>query len=83
MLLPKEEYSGVEKADPIRFYFWPLIGKLYRRRVELCLAECLRGARVLDVGFGTGVNFLNLHELYEEIHGLDLTARAAQIADKF
>lgn len=83
LLLPKEEYIGVEKADPIRFYFWPLIGKLYRRRVELCLDECTGGTRVLDVGFGSGVNFLNLHELYKEIHGLDLTARAAQIADKF
>ncbi len=82
-LLSKEEYVSVGKSDPIRFYFWPIIGRMYRKRVELCLAECNGGERVLDVGFGSGVNFLNLHELYEEIHGLDLTARAAQIADKF
>ena len=70
-LLNKEDYLSDEEHDPIRYYFWPLIGKLYRRRVELCLAECSGGARVLDVGFGTRVNFLNFHELYEEIHGLD------------
>ena len=82
-LLKKEDYLSDEEHDPIRFYFLPLIGWMYRRRVELCLAECTGGTRVLDVGFGSGVNFLNLNELYEEIHGLDLTARAAQIADKF
>jgi ubiquinone/menaquinone biosynthesis C-methylase UbiE len=38
---------------------------------------------VLEVGFGSGLSFLNLHELYEEIHGLDLNAPAAQVADVF
>ena len=82
-LLKREDYLSDDEHDPIRFYYWPLIGNLYRRRVELCLTECTGGVRVLDVGFGSGVNFLNLHDLYKEIHGLDLTARAAQIADKF
>ena len=82
-LLPKEEYVGVEKFDPIRFYFWPIIGKLYRKRVELCLNECLGGERVLDIGFGSGVNFLNLNEKYEEIHGLDLTADLELVTETF
>jgi ubiquinone/menaquinone biosynthesis C-methylase UbiE len=69
ILLPREQYVGIEELDPIRFYYYPAIGKLYRQRVELCLAECKGGDRVLDVGFGSGVNFPNLNE---EIHGLDL-----------
>lgn len=73
-LLPRGSYRGVNTDDPIRFYYLPIFGRMYRRRVELCLGECRGGQRVLEVGFGSGLSFLNLHELYAEIHGLDLTA---------
>jgi ubiquinone/menaquinone biosynthesis C-methylase UbiE len=33
----------------------------------------------LEIGFGSGVTFLHLNELYQEIHGLDLTANVAEI----
>ena len=81
-LLPRDQYVGVNNLDPIRFYHWPIIGAMYRRRVELCLGECRGGERILEIGFGTGLTFLNLNEMYREIHGLDLTAdtSAVQIA---
>lgn len=82
-MLPLREYAGVNRHDPIRFYRLPIIGGLYRRRVELCLAECRGGERVLEVGFGSGVTFLNLHESYTEVHGLDLTAQVEQVAAVF
>ena len=82
-LLPYREYAGVGKDDPLRFYFWPVIGRMYRRRIELCLAECTGGRRVLEVGFGSGVTFPNLSESYEEIHGLDLTTSVEQVANVF
>lgn len=82
-MLPLREYVGVNRDDPIRFYHWPVIGRLYRRRIEMCLAECRRGARVLEVGFGSGVTFLNLHEMYAEIHGLDLTAATQDVSAVF
>jgi len=82
-LLPRSEYAGINRDDPIRFYSLPVIGKMYRRRVEMCLAECTGGERVLEVGFGSGVTFLNLHENYREIHGLDLTADVEQVARVF
>jgi ubiquinone/menaquinone biosynthesis C-methylase UbiE len=78
-LLPVCEYTGVNRNDPIRFYTYPVIGKLYRRRVELCLNELAGGEKVLEIGFGTGLTFLNLHEKYQEIHGIDLTADVAPI----
>lgn len=71
-LLPYREYAGVDRNDPLRFYFWPVIGAMYRRRIELCLAECKGGQCILEVGFGSGVTFPNLAEIYEEIYGLDL-----------
>ena len=47
---------------------------MYLRRVKLALEACSGGARVLEIGFGTGLAFPNLHDMYKEIHGLDLTA---------
>jgi ubiquinone/menaquinone biosynthesis C-methylase UbiE len=82
-MLPIRQYAGVNRDDPIRFYHWPIIGRLYRRRIEMCLAECRGGARVLEIGFGSGVTFLNLHDLYAEIHGLDLTASVEEVSRVF
>ena len=82
-LLPYRQYVGVNREDPIRFYHWPVIGPMYRRRIELCLAECRSGQRVLEVGFGSGVTFPNLHDLYPEIYGLDLTASVAEVKAMF
>ena len=65
-LMPLEKYGGVNRDDPLRFYFHPLFGPAYRRRVELCLEELEGGERVLEVGFGSGLSFLNLRELYRE-----------------
>jgi ubiquinone/menaquinone biosynthesis C-methylase UbiE len=82
-LLRRDEYVGVNSLDPIRFYHWPIFGAMYRKRVELCLGECRGGERVLEIGFGTGLTFLNLHEMYREIHGLDLTADTATVQAAF
>jgi ubiquinone/menaquinone biosynthesis C-methylase UbiE len=82
-LLRRDEYVGVNELDPIRFYHWPIFGAMYRKRVELCLGECRGGERILEIGFGTGLTFMNLHEMYKEIHGLDLTADTKAVHDAF
>jgi len=82
-LLPRDQYRGVNGDDPIRFYYWPVLGRMYRKRVELCLAECTGGERVLEIGFGSGITFLNLAQTYREIHGLDLTAEVQRVSEVF
>jgi ubiquinone/menaquinone biosynthesis C-methylase UbiE len=82
-LLPLDQYIGDNRYNPIRFYYWPIFGSLYRRRVELCLEELCGGERILEVGFGSGLTFLNLNELYSEIYGLDLTAQVNDIMAMF
>jgi ubiquinone/menaquinone biosynthesis C-methylase UbiE len=82
-LLPREAYRSIKSRDPLHLYYWPVLGRLYRRRVELCLEECSGGQRVLDVGFGCGVTFLNLHERYQEIHGIDLEAHVEDTEARF
>jgi len=82
-LLSSGEYKGVNGHDPIRFYYWPVFGRMYRRRVELCLNQCAGGERILEIGFGTGLTFLNLADKYREIHGLDLTADVGRVHSVF
>src|SRR5215212_7662938 len=79
-LLPRERYTGANRNDPIRFYYYPVIGRLYRRRVEMCLEELAGGEKILEVGFGTGLTFLNLRDKYREIHGVDLTTQIDPVA---
>ena len=82
-ILPHGSYKGINTDDPIRFYYLPIFGAMYRRRVELCLGECKGGRRVLEIGYGSGVSFLNLHELYDETYGIDLNASAEAVKSVF
>ena len=82
-LLPCAVYPLPQASDPLRFYYWPVLGTMYRRRVELCLAECSGGRRVLEVGYGSGLTFLNLHKIYDEIYGLDCHANPEEVAACF
>jgi ubiquinone/menaquinone biosynthesis C-methylase UbiE len=82
-LLPLERYIGVDRKDPIRFYRLPVIGRLYQRRIELCLEQLSGGDSILEIGFGSGVSFPNLAEMYRHIHGLDLTADVRQVSEMF
>ena len=82
-LLPRASYRGVNRDDPLRFYFVPILGTMYRRRVELCLDECTGGEAVLEVGFGSGLTFLNLARAYRRIYGLDLTSSTDEVGSLF
>ena len=82
-LLPADQYKGVNQYDPIKYYYWPVFGQMYRSRVELALNECTGGERILEVGFGAGLAFPNLHENYKEIHGIDLTADIEAVKSVF
>jgi ubiquinone/menaquinone biosynthesis C-methylase UbiE len=82
-LLPYKEYRGVRREYSVIFYYLPILGRMYRRRVELCLAECKGGDSILEVGFGSGLTFLNLHEMYKNISGLDLSCDVIEVAQVF
>ena len=82
-LLSYKQYRGVRREYSVIFYYLPLIGQMYRRRVELCLAECKGGDSVLEVGFGSGLTFLNLNRLYKKIYGLDLSCDVTEVTQVF
>lgn len=82
-MLAAEQYAWTGEADPIRYYHLPFIGRLFRRRVSRCVALLPRGHRVLEIGYGSGVSFLNLAERFDELHGIDLHAHANSVAEAF
>ena len=82
-LLPYEQYRGVRREYSVIFYYLPIFGQMYRRRVELCLAECRGGDSILEVGFGSGLTFLNLSSMYKKIYGLDLSCDVKEVARVF
>lgn len=82
-LLPYKQYRGVRREYSVIFYYLPIVGQMYRRRVELCLAECRGGDSILEVGFGSGLTFLNLNGMYKKIYGLDLSCNVREVARVF
>ena len=72
-LLPMNQYRGVNDYDPIRYYYWPVFGRMYCRRVEMALFEFTGGQPCLRLALALDFVFLNLCDMYNEIHGLDLT----------
>lgn len=82
------EYSryrdcAISSDDPLRYHYWPVLGRLYRRRIDGCVALLGPGRRVLDVGYGSGTSFLELGERFEEVHGLDTHDYGPSIASVF
>jgi len=67
-------------TDPIRFYRKPLVGWLFRERINrgLRLLPQRRLGRVLEIGYGAGAVMVALAGLADELHGIDLDAPALQ-----
>jgi ubiquinone/menaquinone biosynthesis C-methylase UbiE len=81
-MLTPAEYTSLQldnPEDPIQIYFRPLVGGFYRKRVELCLNELNPAKRILEIGYGSGVAFLNLHDKFSEIYGLDLISPSDRV----
>ena len=63
-------------TDPIDYYTRPLIGRVFRARINrgLRLLPQRRFSRVLELGYGAGAVLLSLAPSVDELHGLDLDA---------
>lgn len=79
-----ELLSGIQQngpTDPINYYRRPLIGRLFRRRINLGLGLLpkRRFRRVLEIGYGSGGLLLTLAGGTDELHGIDLDADPATV----
>jgi hypothetical protein len=60
-------------VDPLRYYYVPVIGRIFRARIDLGLA-LLAGPyrRLLEVGFGSGLLLPTLARIAGRVDGIDL-----------
>lgn len=70
------------ETDPIEYYRRPLVGALFRRRINLGLALLppRRFGRALEVGYGAGAVQLALAPAVDELFGIDLDADPEPVA---
>ncbi len=62
----------IPQDDPLRLYYYPVVGRFYRRRIDVSMALIGRGERILEVGYGSGTTFLELSSRFDEISGMDM-----------
>jgi len=69
-------------TDPIEYYRRPLVGWLFRERINLGLRLLpeRRFARALEVGYGAGALQLTMAGAAAELHGVDLDADPAVVS---
>lgn len=82
-LMERSAYLRTDRHDPLPLYYTPVFGGLYRGRLDLCLNALQPGGRVLEVGYGSGISFLNLGDTFGEVHGIDLHRRAGPVRGIF
>jgi len=75
LVLPKRELIEKSHADdPLDFYYHPLAGIVYRRRLVMALTLLGQGpfARLLEAGYGSGILLPELARRAREVHGVDI-----------
>jgi SAM-dependent methyltransferase len=62
--------------DPIAFYRRPLVGKLYRERINIGFRQLERArfGRALEIGYAAGAVLLALAPSVDDLQGIDLDA---------
>jgi SAM-dependent methyltransferase len=67
-------------VDPLPFYYKPLIGRVFRARLDAGL-QLLDGrfARLLEIGYGSGLLMPTLAAVADELHGVDLEKEPAEL----
>ena len=71
-LPPRDRLRRTAEDDPLLFYYMPIVGRVYRRRLEMALA--LLGGPVrsaVEVGYGSGILLLELGRRAERLTGVD------------
>ncbi len=72
-------------TDPLKYYRHPMVGWIYRERINrgLRLLPNRRFERALEVGYGAGAVLLALANGAHELHGIDLDADPSLLTEYF
>jgi ubiquinone/menaquinone biosynthesis C-methylase UbiE len=72
-------------TDPLKYYRHPLVGRIYRERINrgLRMLPVKRYERALEVGYGAGAVLIALANGVQELHGIDLDADPSILTNYF
>jgi len=76
------EFPKNGPTDPIEYYRRPLVGRLFRERINLGLRLLpqRRFGKALEIGYGAGALQLTFASVVDELHGIDLDADPEGVA---
>jgi 2-polyprenyl-3-methyl-5-hydroxy-6-metoxy-1,4-benzoquinol methylase len=81
LLPPPGTLKPNDEHDPLPYYYRPLVGWLYRKRLRMGLDLLARqGTRVLEVGVGSGILVPTLSAHFSRYTGTDLVLADGLIA---
>jgi len=79
-----DHITPIGEDDPLPYYYKPVVGWFYRRRLEIGI-EMLDDAptypRVLELGYGSGVLLKSLAALTNNLHGVDAHGEIALVEE--
>lgn len=83
ILPPKGFLCPNNEEDPLPFYYKPIVGYLYKKRIQngLDLLTPPFGS-VLDFGYGSGVLLPTLNSVCRELHAIDLNSDVDLVNDR-
>jgi SAM-dependent methyltransferase len=73
VLPPPGTLTPIGASDPLRFYYKPLVGRLFQARLNTGLQLLdRRFRRLLEIGYGSGLLIPTLASISDEFHGVDI-----------
>jgi ubiquinone/menaquinone biosynthesis C-methylase UbiE len=83
-LPPKGILEPNNDDDPLKYYYVPIVGKLYVSRINMTLGLLKRDeySSILEIGYGSGVLMPTLTKLSDDIHGVDLSSDPEDIGGR-
>lgn len=80
-LPPEGVLTETGKTDPLRYYYKPLIGRLYIKRIEILLALLPKKkfCSALEIGYGSGILIPTIQQYVTAYYGIDLDANPDQV----
>jgi SAM-dependent methyltransferase len=81
-LPPPVSFTPTGLSDPLRYYYHPIIGKLYSARINLVLSLLpkKRFSRELEIGYGSGIVIPTIIDnLADTYYGVDMDSDPDQV----
>lgn len=83
-LPPKGAFTPNGEDDPLKYYYVPVVGRLYTSRVSMALQllDQRHFDQTLEIGYGSGVLIPTLCKISNQVYGVDLESDPALVLNQ-